>query len=168
MARSKKTVKKSQKNRKRTNTSKSKTYKKYRGGCNGCSVSSPIMAGNVYKGGNIDTNTFQVPISKVYPLNNEIANPNDPSVVISARNLQNMAGGKKSKLPKKMKGGNVFSSISDFLLGNTTNTNIVTSFGNSASAQNNTNILTSKTNINPAPNVQPISRLFHPANPPLV
>jgi hypothetical protein len=164
MSRSKK-INRSRKIRK-TNKGKSRRYRKqggkHGGGCTNC---KPFSGGN---------SGIVLPLP--YELNHYGGDPNNPSSQIDTRQLPNMAesgmkGGRSRKQYnklKKMKGGNMLGSFSDFLLGTNTSSNPVLSFGTLPSAALSTSILAAASPINSAPYVQPISNIFSNTNPPLV
>jgi hypothetical protein len=147
----------------KTNKGKSRRYRKhggkYGGGCTNC---KPFSGGNAG-------------IVLPYQLNNHV---NDPTTQqIDTRQLPNMVGtgmkvGGRSRKQynklKKMKGGNMLGSFSDFLLGTNTSSNPVLSFGTLPSAALSSSILAAAAPINSAPYVQPISNIFSSTNPPLV
>ena len=158
MSRSKK-INRSRKTRK-TKKGKSRRYRKT-GGTN-CK-SFTLGGSKPFSGGNLAP----------YQLNNHVNDPN----IIDARQLPNISethikvGGRSRKQYnklKKMKGGNMIGSFSDFLLGTNTSSNTVLSFGTLPSAALSTRILAGAPPINSAPYVQPISTLFSSTNPPLV
>ena len=150
----------------KTNKGKSRRYRKnmskYGGGCTNCIGGiKPCSGGN----------------AAPYELNNHVNDPIDPSSQMDTRQLPNMAesgmkGGGRSRKQynklKKMKGGNMLGSFSDFLLGTNTSSNPVLSFGSLPSAALSTSILAGSPPINSAPYVQPISNIFSSTNPPLV
>jgi hypothetical protein len=132
MAKNRKTIRKSRRRRSR------KTVRKYKGGDCGCSK-KPIMIGGSNINGSLSSSYY-------YPRNNEVNNPNDPSVLQNARNLPNIkVGGRR----KKMKGG--YS-----MLGAAFSTSPFMSFGNADGAQTAVNVLYGNPQVNPSAAVQPI------------
>jgi len=155
----------------KTNKGKSRRYRKKMGGCTNCK-SFTLGGSKPFSGGNSG-------IVLPYQLNDHMHDPNNPSTIIDARQLPNMVGtgthikvGGRSRKQynklKKMKGGNMLGSFSDFLLGTNTSSNPVLSFGTLPSAALSTSILAAASPINSAPYVQPISNIFSNTNPPLV
>ena len=152
----------------KTKKGKSRRYRKNGGKTGGTNCKSFTLGGSKpFSGGNLAP----------YQLNNHVNDPTNPSNIIDARQLPNIGetpikvGGRSRKQYnklKKMKGGNMIGSFSDFLLGTNTSSNPVLSFGTLPSAALSTSILAGAPPINSAPYVQPISTLFSSTNPPLV
>jgi len=132
-----------------------KTNRKMRGGDCGCNK-------GLFKGGNINSSSFDgsLPSRYYYPLNDEINNPNDPSIMQNARNFQNMkSGGKKVRRSRKIKGG------SYTLLGDAYTTNPLVTFGTMDDV--GSNVIVGMPKVNPSIMDQPTIRGFSNNNLPL-
>jgi hypothetical protein len=153
MAKGKQTrVKKTHKKR---NTRKHRrSNRKIKGGDCGCNK-------GLFKGGNINPASFDGSLQKhyYYPLNNEINNPNTPSIMQNARNIQPMTGGKKIRVSRKIKGG------SYTLLGDAYSTNPLVTFGTMDDV--GLNVITGIPKVNGSITDQPVIRGFTNNNPPL-
>jgi hypothetical protein len=133
MAKDKKTIRKSKSKSRRRRARKS--LRKYTGGDCGCNK-RPMIGGASFNG--------SLSSSNYYPRNDEVNNPNDPSVMQSARNVPDVKfGGRK----RKMKGG--YS-----LLGPAFSTSPFMSFGNSDGAQSSVDVLYGNPQVNPSASVQ--------------
>jgi hypothetical protein len=129
MAKDRKTTRKSRKRRNR------KTVRKYKGGDCGCSKKPMIGGSNI--NGSLSSSYY-------YPRNDQVNNPNDPSIIQSARNLPNIkVGGRK----RKMKGG--FST-----LGPAYSTSPFMTFGTTEGAQTSVNVLYGNPQVNPSASIQ--------------
>jgi hypothetical protein len=116
----------------------------------------------IIKGGNINNASFNgdLPNRYYYPLNNEINNPNTPSIMVSARNIQTNSIGGSKKRNRKMKGG------SYTLLGDAYSTNPLLTFGTIDGSSHSAAIVNGTNGANPSITEQPLIH-FSKNNPPL-
>jgi hypothetical protein len=141
---------------KKKNTRKHrKTARKMKGGDCGCNK-------GIIHGGNINSASFNgdLPNRYYYPLNNEINNPNTPSIMVNSRNLPNISSGGSKKRQRKIKGG------SYTLLGDAYSTNPLLTFGTIDGSSHSANIVNGTHVVNPSITEQPLIH-FSKNNPPL-
>jgi hypothetical protein len=140
------------KTHKKNHTRKTRSLKrKMRGGDCGCNK-------GLFKGGNVSSASFNGSLHSrhYYPLNDEVNNPNNPSIVQNSRNLPNISKGGRSR---KIKGG------AYTLLGDAYSTNPLMTFGTLDDVGHN--VITGTAKVNSSVMDQPVIRGFSNTNPPL-
>lgn len=140
-------------NKKKQTRKHRKQVRKIKGGDCGCNKS-------IMQGGTINHASFDgsLPKDYYYKLNDEINNPNTPTIQIAARNLPNVSSGGGKR--RKFKGG------SYTLLSSAYSANPLMTFG-TIDGTNGVHTLTSTSQVNPNVIEQPIIQGYTNTNPPL-